>query len=106
MLLNNIYGLMQITEEVAYQDPDSEFSRNLENFGLFVKNFINPVVLSQSQCGCDDPSDSFNSPGIMIQATLPTSLSNYGPGIVSVLARKMANNVKTDITLNRSIPEL
>lgn len=90
MILNNVFALI---EQVAYVDDDFEFSRNLSMLSGFVRNFSKPKVLSSEdveQCCCNAGG------GVAIEATLPSQLQNYGPGIASVIANKLANTVRYD----------
>lgn len=88
MILNNIACLI---EQVAYSDENSEFTRNLDNLGEFVKNFTNPKVLSSdsTSCGCA-------SGGAVVEASIPSYLQDNGAGIASNIANKLANSVRFD----------
>ncbi len=74
MILNNIQTLITITENVVHADSDAEFSRNMENLAGMVKS-----TSPESDC-------------IAITATVPSKLANYGPGLASLIANKIANH--------------
>ncbi len=103
MILSNIETLINITEEVAYQDSEIEFTRNLKGLAEFVKNTVNPTVLSPSDCCCNPMGDPYQTSqpeeqSVAIQASMPAKLAGYGPGIASTIANKMANSVRYDVS--------
>jgi hypothetical protein len=77
-ITDNIDKLINITEEVVYQNPDFEFTRNLANI----------KAIAASSCCC----------GVGVSGVVPMNLSNYGPGLASELARQ-------NIYRNSTIPK-
>lgn len=71
-MIQNIYNLINITEDLVYSDPQAEFARNLSNI----------VKLMPKPCCC-------NGGVSMISMSAPASLANYGPGLASYIANKM-----------------
>ena len=50
MTIKNTQTLIQITEDLIYQNPDQEFARNLKNLAGMIKTIANPTVLSPTNC--------------------------------------------------------
>jgi hypothetical protein len=99
MILDNINKLIQITEEVAYQDSELEFNRNIENLSDMIRNTVNPLVISQDTCGGILSQDN----GAEIHAKMPSGLVNYGPGIASLVAKQLGNSVSKDFEMNNGV---
>jgi len=71
-MIDLVYNLINITENVIYSDPESEFARNLSGI----------ASLMPKPCCC-------NGGVSMISMSAPAALSNNGPGLASYIANKM-----------------
>lgn len=72
MILKEINDLISITENVIYDNPDLEFSRNLSGI----------IKLMPKPCCC-------NGGVSMVSMSAPSSLANNGAGLASYIANKM-----------------